>query len=105
MTVGQKLVAPHAGAWIEIFLVGKMQNTQLSLPTRERGLKCPEYEALYGGAAVAPHAGAWIEIVSFSSCVFSPLSLPKQSWIQMHVSSRYVAQNNPRVQVLPSRAK
>ena len=32
-------VAPHAGAWIEIKIPGQVYCLSLSLPTRERGLK------------------------------------------------------------------
>ena len=35
------LVAPYAGAWIEMILIRLEQlRTAVSLPTRERGLKC-----------------------------------------------------------------
>ena len=33
-------VAPHAGAWIEIIGPESVQSLKMSLPTRERGLKC-----------------------------------------------------------------
>ena len=36
---GAGLVAPHAGAWIEILLLVTQPPLSLSLPTRERGLK------------------------------------------------------------------
>ena len=56
------LVAPLAGAWIEI----KKKNGELmlnkSLPSRERGLKLL-YEAIDALIQqVAPLAGAWIEM-------------------------------------------
>ena len=35
-----KIVAPFAGAWIEIRMFKKMQIIFGSLPLRERGLKC-----------------------------------------------------------------
>ena len=55
-------VAPHAGAWIEIFYghvgaVGKQ-----SRPTRARGLKFVDHGSRSARSRVAPHAGAWIEI-------------------------------------------
>ena len=34
----------------------------MSLPVRERGLKCHEYVCMLAEAEVAPRAGAWIEI-------------------------------------------
>ena len=36
-------VAPYAGAWIEMFATPPRLRAQLSLPTRERGLKS-EYD-------------------------------------------------------------
>ena len=79
-------VAPLAGAWIEIAVVGinlrettslpsrerglkfpyfarKVATNRTSLPSRERGLKyCVDY-ILGRNHIVAPLAGAWIEIV------------------------------------------
>ena len=77
------IVAPHAGAWIEIidYLVGRSDNP--SLLTRERGLKFL-VSYTYHHPLVAPHAGAWIEIGDKS-----PLSLLFQvaphagAWIEM----------------------
>ena len=57
-------VAPHAGAWIEIFLNSFIAIVRfLSHPTRVRGLKLQI--PLFPGIPfdVAPHAGAWIEIL------------------------------------------
>ena len=34
----------------------------LSLPMRERGLKCKKQPCHFKFVAVAPHAGAWIEM-------------------------------------------
>ncbi len=34
----------------------------MSLPSRERGLKCNGEKTIYIGVSVAPFAGAWIEI-------------------------------------------
>ena len=55
-------VAPFAGAWIEIVNTICITGFLVSLPSRERGLKClvEPYEA--GVNDVAPFAGAWIEI-------------------------------------------
>ena len=55
-------VAPFAGAWIEIVLsiMGKLQ--QMSLPSRERGLKSPQNNDRILPCTVAPFAGAWIEM-------------------------------------------
>ena len=55
LTVRRRLVAPHAGAWIEM----------CELPM----LSTPLF--------VAPHAGAWIEITLFNTIVdFEPASHP-----------------------------
>ena len=55
-------VAPFAGAWIEIDLLGIPIDVVKSLPSRERGLKCKRDVLLLIGKRVAPFAGAWIEI-------------------------------------------
>ena len=78
------LVAPYAGAWIEIRICPRKAFRERSLPMRERGLK--SYNAIFSPsltqslpmrerglkyfkrdrcsqpAPVAPYAGAWIEI-------------------------------------------
>ena len=55
-------VAPFAGAWIEITIPLMVSYLFLSLPSRERGLKsfCPHFSL--ASSSVAPFAGAWIEI-------------------------------------------
>ena len=65
MLVCRLIVAPHAGAWIEI----SRQNADgiaygMSLPMRERGLKYLLAEQRTQVRQVAPHAGAWIEMAS-----------------------------------------
>ena len=61
--VGRVMVAPFAGAWIEInFGQYIILSVFMSLPSRERGLKYHlgvYYTSVYH---VAPFAGAWIEI-------------------------------------------
>ena len=42
---GLESVVPHAGTWIEIVLKGKIEALIRSFPTRERGLKFPEYQS------------------------------------------------------------
>ena len=71
------LVAPHAGAWIEIieYLVNDMA-ALLSLPTRERGLKLVEIRIEGSKIIVAPHAGAWIEILNLETIFCNESSLP-----------------------------
>ena len=57
------IVAPYAGAWIEILFDMHLHNqTPPSLPTRERGLKFIKQIPAVHLNPVAPYAGAWIEI-------------------------------------------
>ena len=79
------IVAPFAGAWIEMKIQEhQMDKNEMSLPSRERGLKCktaplshrldqslpsrerglklPPAQGLFFRCKVAPFAGAWIEI-------------------------------------------
>ena len=58
------IVAPFAGAWIEISGALLFQTPSLSLPSRERGLKSPKTPQKPGKPEVAPFAGAWIEMTS-----------------------------------------
>ena len=96
----RSLVAPFAGAWIEIFsdhrlsflplslpsrerglkfcTVSKHQRQQRSLPSRERGLKSRSAFHRSDRSLVAPFAGAWIEIFSDHRLSFLPLSLPSR---------------------------
>ena len=55
------MVAPFAGAWIEIPVssVGYTK-TEMSLPSRERGLKFKQQKKSRDANSVAPFAGAWI---------------------------------------------
>ena len=55
-------VAPLAGAWVEIKDTYQGVHFEMSLPSRERGLKFDFYAASEGAASVAPLAGAWVEI-------------------------------------------
>ena len=56
------VVAPYAGAWIEICFHRLKRQPSGSLPTRERGLKWLSLLVLVLSFYVAPNAGAWIEI-------------------------------------------
>ena len=56
------MVAPLAGAWIEISLSPPSGVKKMSLPSRERGLKFHELSFQLVKVIVAPLAGAWIEI-------------------------------------------
>ena len=55
-------VAPRAGAWIEIANFKPPFIVLASLPVRERGLKYSGRVLLWLFRRVAPRAGAWIEI-------------------------------------------
>ena len=67
-------VAPYAGVWIEIYITDKnAEMEQMSLPTRERGLKSHAGQRSRRRVLVAPYAGAWIEI-SGSLPAFSAFS-------------------------------
>ncbi len=57
----KRLVAPHAGAWIEIGDGRKVNNYITSPLTQGRGLKYSRRKQM-DIMGVAPHAGAWIEI-------------------------------------------
>ena len=59
------LVAPLAGAWIEIERRSVGVPEIGSLPSRERGLKCRRMYQPGQAGSVAPLAGAWIEIFAF----------------------------------------
>ena len=57
------MVAPFAGAWIEISNEEVRRWRQdMSLPSRERGLKCDDRHNGCIISTVAPFTGAWIEI-------------------------------------------
>ena len=57
------VVAPFAGAWIEILYPSVMHSKSGSLPSRERGLKLEQLEKEKNCIWVAPFAGAWIEML------------------------------------------
>ena len=56
------VVAPFAGAWIEISATFALAVVLVSLPSRERGLKLLNEDTGDTLDAVAPFAGAWIEM-------------------------------------------
>ena len=57
------IVAPFAGARIEIYLCKHDWELLLSLPSRERGLKYTSVSMIGSFCSVAPFAGARIEII------------------------------------------
>ena len=60
-----RAVAPFTGAWIEIHAYHFQIALNLSLPSRERGLKFMQTRKGAGKYVVAPFTGAWIEIIWF----------------------------------------
>ena len=84
------VVAPFAGAWIEISAMMPTISPQRSLPSRERGLKSNEADEVSGAVKVAPFAGAWIEIPHIG---YTPRSHPVApfagAWIEI-TQVRYI---------------
>jgi len=79
-----ELVAPCAGAWIEIVDVFAVTFLLASLPARERGLKCTEYYRKQLYRKVAPCAGAWIEIARAENVSSSDHVAPcAGAWIEI----------------------
>ena len=77
------LVAPFAGAWIEILLFLTYRNFYLSLPSRERGLKYVILNDIFTTCDVAPFAGAWIEIRVMYNTHCLPIVAPfAGAWIE-----------------------
>ena len=60
--LGPLTVAPLVGAWIEIPAESNHRQSNESLPSWERGLKCTASNDSYRCGCVAPLVGAWIEI-------------------------------------------
>ena len=56
------IVAPFAGAWIEIVITAGISVRRMSLRSPERGLKFVPETHTSRVRRVAPFAGAWIEI-------------------------------------------
>ena len=80
-----RIVAPFAGAWIEIFIEIKPHFTKPSLPSRERGLKSVDWSDIVQECEiVAPFAGAWIEIMSCRDRLNARSVAPfAGAWIEM----------------------
>ena len=79
----QKIVAPHAGAWIETSQSYHFKNLMSSHPTRVRGLKLHYRRNTNRPLKVAPHAGAWIETPTLCKPVGLYLVAPHAgAWIE-----------------------
>ena len=61
-------VAPHAGAWIEMYKHRKEADIKRVAPHAGAWIEIVNARLCSCGALVAPHAGAWIEIVITPSC-------------------------------------
>ena len=81
------LVAPYAGAWVEICRCKCETRRRPSLPTRERGLKYGRSEQPVHVADVAPYAGAWVEIMLPQLLQMGIQVAPYAgAWIEIHFS-------------------
>ena len=56
-------VAPHAGAWIEIYIIFVSVGSLSVAPHAGAWIEIRESLSIVAGITVAPHAGAWIEIM------------------------------------------
>ena len=80
------VVAPLAGAWIEIARTIRKEHTYWSLPSRERGLKSCLECGNPVAVEVAPLAGAWIEIFSSAKLHVSISVAPLAgAWIEIYI--------------------
>ena len=81
----EHIVAPFAGAWIEIGAVVCVGNVEVrSHPSRVRGLKFVFNHSTYHSAVVAPFAGAWIEMCdSANICFFHSVAPFAGAWIEI----------------------
>ncbi len=81
------MVAPFAGAWIEISAMAFwLLPERSSLPSRERGLKSSYLHAIIKLYIVAPFAGAWIEMENDSLPVSSFEVAPfAGAWIEIGI--------------------
>ena len=79
------LVAPYAGAWIEISLLFSLLISFMSPLMQGRGLKLLT-EPGHRGEGVAPYAGAWIEIGSRSYwCRWYTVAPYAGAWIEINL--------------------
>ena len=95
-------VAPYAGAWIEIFPHAGPRRFLPSLPTRERGLKFVCVHQHIHIYLVAPYAGAWIEIRQTFHNSHGFESLPTR---ERGLKFIFCNQHSPRLTSLPTRER
>ena len=81
------IVAPFAGAWIEIYTYVNINNGgTTSLPSRERGLKLTIRILVAVIHQVAPFAGAWIEIGNIGVTTSQQMVAPfAGAWIEIRL--------------------
>ena len=95
MPCATRVVAPHAGAWIEIqtFTRSKVWFTRRS-PRGSVDWNIKHHDVVEA-VEVAPHAGAWIEIISAIAVgICSGVAPHAGAWIEMHQESdNYWVQN------------
>jgi len=73
--------------WPECTGVNLHTNMDLTLPTRERGLKFSDYGTVARMLYVAPHAGAWIEIsITITADIYSHVAPHAGAWIEIVVA-------------------
>ena len=78
------MVAPFAGAWIEICTGLADFFKAPSLPSRERGLKSYTSTGYVRRNCVAPFAGAWIEIYpAVMMMKYYPVAPFAGAWIEI----------------------
>ena len=84
------VVAPYAGAWVEIFKNTEKGVDRLSLPTRERGLKFWVNQHKIKPFLVAPYAGAWVEILLVMGFTGKKAVAPYAgAWVEITLSMSY----------------
>ena len=77
-------VAPHAGAWIEIFCRRTPPTRQMVAPHAGAWIEIADRASYTGDHGVAPHAGAWIEIRKKTELVNSFAVAPHAgAWIEI----------------------
>ena len=86
------IVAPHAGAWIEMSMIALSCLEFMSPLTQGRGLKSGVADVVLDISKVAPHAGAWIEILLKALPLQSLIVAPHAgAWIEITYSPTHGA--------------
>ena len=86
-----QLVAPFTGAWIEIRPADGLCRKNMSLPSRERGLKLDQGQGREHTFQVAPFTGAWIEMFCLRvDCLPRVVAPFTGAWIEIAVTLRRI---------------